>query len=246
MKRLVMRLSDAEISYKNSSNLQGVLFENISKDYAEFLHTQQRHPYSQFIYKENEKLLWCVNALNDDAEREIIEPLLSESFRAFEIKKQNKKIQVLEKEVFEVRHQELVTEFYNSEPEHIIRVEFITPTAFKQRGKYIFYPDLRLLYQSLMNKYSGILAEMEMLDEDILEMLAEKSEIKKYRLKSVLFPLEGISIPAFQGSVTIKINGADTIAAYARMLFRFGGFSGVGIKSAMGMGALKVQGDAKK
>lgn len=246
MKRLVMRLSDAEINYKNSSNLQGVLFENISKDYAEFLHTQQRHPYSQFIYKDNEELLWCVNALNDEAEKEIIQPLLSESFKAFEIKKQNKKIQVLEKKIFEIRHQELVTEFYNTEPEHIFRIEFITPTAFKQREKYIFYPDLRLFYQSLMNKYSGILDEMEMIDEDILEMLAEKSEIKKYRLRSVMFPLEGISIPAFQGYVTIKINGADTIAAYARMLFRFGEFSGVGIKSAMGMGALKVQGKVKK
>lgn len=59
MKRLMMELDDMEISYKNSSNLQGVLFEHISEKYAEILHRQQRHPYSQYVLKTKDKVTWC-------------------------------------------------------------------------------------------------------------------------------------------------------------------------------------------
>ena len=54
------------------------------------------------------------------------------------------------------------------------------------------------------------------------------------------FPMEGMAIPAFMGTVTIKVKGASAMAKYARMLAEFGEFSGVGVKSAMGMGAMHL------
>ncbi|MBR6769897.1 MAG: CRISPR-associated endoribonuclease Cas6 [Lachnospiraceae bacterium] len=240
MKRLIMALDQTEISYKNSSNLQGVLFEQISREYAEILHLQKRHPYSQYLYKEKEKTLWCVNALDEEAEAEIIEPLNREEFQEFEIKKQGKKVRILEKSLVETTPHQLVKAFYSEPPEHFFEVELLTPTAFKQKGRYVIYPDLRLLYQSLMNKYSAVSSEMEMMDEDTLELLAEKSEIVKYYLRTTAFPLEGIRIPAFWGSFTIKIDGPDTLAAYVRLLLTFGEYAGVGIKTAMGMGAVRL------
>ena len=53
------------------------------------------------------------------------------------------------------------------------------------------YPDLRLIYQSLMNKYDSVLKEASMFDEDTLDMLVEGSEIVKYNLRSLFIPITG-------------------------------------------------------
>ena len=48
-----------------------------------------------------------------------------------------------------------------------------------------------------------------------------------------------------QGSLSIRLHGNDTISRYARLLFSFGEYSGIGIKSSIGMGALKLLNDLK-
>ena len=72
-----------------------------------------------------------------------------------------------------------------------------------------------------------------------LEALVEQSEIVRYRLQTVPFPLEKVQITGFTGSICIHIRGPETMARYLRMLFKFGEFAGVGIKTGMGMGAMK-------
>ena len=84
-----------------------------------------------------------------------------------------------------------------------------------------------------------------MCDEETLVQLTENSNIVQYKLRSTFFPLEGVRIPAFKGEINIKVSGTTTMAKYARLLARFGEYSGVGIKSAIGMGALQLK-EAKK
>ena len=52
--------------------------------------------------------------------------------------------------------------------------------------------------------------------------------------------MEGIRIPAFLGTVTLKIDGPQQMVNLIHLLLRFGEFSGVGIKCAMGMGAIEL------
>ena len=104
----------------------------------------------------------------------------------------------------------------------------------------MFYPDLRCIYQSLMNKYEYASRDSMMTDEETLNELCEHSQIVSYELKTVPFSLEKVKIPAFVGKITIKMQGTKTMARFARFLFEFGTYSGVGIKTAIGMGALKV------
>ena len=122
----------------------------------------------------------------------------------------------------------------------ILHMEFLTPTAFKSNGRYRIFPEMRYVYQSLMNKYSAASAEMEMYDGETLEQLAEHSSVVCYRLHSTFFPLEGVKIPSFKGEITVKVGGTQTMARYARLLARFGEYSGLGIKTAMGMGNIKL------
>lgn len=76
---------------------------------------------------------------------------------------------------------ELLKEFYNENCPKYMKISFLTPTSFKSEGKYVIYPNLRLLYHSLMKKYS-MASEMDMFDANILDDLEEKSEIINYRL----------------------------------------------------------------
>ncbi len=228
-----------ELGYYQSSNLQGVLMEQIKPYYADKLHQQGLKPYSQFLHCRDKEFWWVVHTWTKEAYDEILLALQDSQFTSFLIKKKDIPVSILQKEVTMVPKKALMEEFYSHESSRYLSIEFLSPTAFKQNGRYVNYPDLRLIFQSLMNKYSAGSSELAMFDEDTLEQLVSHMSVSRYHLRSVTFPLEGVRIPAFMGTMTIRVNGTQTMANYARLLLRFGAYSGVGIKTGMGMGAVK-------
>ena len=237
--KLQLELECENLTYRQSSNLHGVLMENIDTDYAGYLHSLQWNPFSQSLEVEREKKIWCVNTLTKESYDEIIMPLLK--LKEFKIKNNTMDVKVKQVQLTTTSPEELLEEFYQIKGNHFIKVSFNTPTAFKRQGKYVNFPDMQLIYQSLMNRYSAISEDMDMRDEETLEQLVENSEIVGYRLKTVKFPLEKVEIVGFQGDIGIYIRGTDTMARYARMLFRFGEYAGVGIKTSIGMGSIKIR-----
>lgn len=238
--RMKVEADKPDFGYYQSSNLQGVLMQQIAPAYAQQLHEQGLKPYSQHLELGSSKE-WVIKTCTEEAYQNIILPLLDQEFSQFIIEKKDIHIKILEKKRKTENKKELLDEFYSDHCEHYLNLEFLTPASFKSNGRYIIMPDMHYIYQSLMNKYSAASAEIDMYDEETLEQLAGSSEIIRYRLKSALFPIEGVKIPSFMGEMGIKIKGTDTMARYARLLARFGEYSGVGIKTAMGMGALKIK-----
>ena len=188
--QLKLELEADDIDYKKSSNLQGILMENIDTEYAGILHGNQLNPYSQ----------WQMDRCEE---------------------------------------RELLDEFYDTSCPKYLDIQFMSPTAFKQDGRYVIYPDLRLIYGSLMRKYSAVSGELDMIDEDLLNQLTDHSSITRYRLQTILFPMEKTNITGFVGNISIRVHGPETLVRYVRLLLRFGEFSGVGIKTGMGMGAMR-------
>lgn len=239
--RIRLDADKTEFGYYQSSNMQGVLMERLESAYAQQLHISGLKPYSQYITGGSQKE-WVVNTLTQEAYQKIIHPLLDEGFTDFTIEKKNMHINILSKELKTIGKKELLEEFYADTYDRYLNLEFLTPTAFKSGGMYVNMPDLRYIYQSLMNKYSAASDDMDMYDEETLEQLAGSSRIIRYKLRSCLFPLEGVRIPSFMGEMCIKTEGTSTIAKYARLLVRFGEYSGIGIKTAIGMGGLRISG----
>ena len=234
---LCLELDSREIGFQHSSKLQGVLMEHIDTDYAAQLHQNQLHPYSQCITRsKDEKVYWHIRTVTQEAYEKVIFPIAA--LEKVQLKK-GVEAQIIEKKIRTRDESELLKEFYDTPFDKYFNLAFKTPTAFKQNGRYVIYPDVRLIYGSLMRKYSAASTELEMADEETLEELAEQSEIIKYRLQTCQFPLEGIKITGFMGSITIRVRGPETMARYVRMLAGFGEFSGVGIKTSMGMGAIQ-------
>lgn len=234
---------DGDFDFKKSSRLHGVIAETIDTNYVEKLHISGLCPYSQYLVKEEEKTVWYISTLSSEAKEKIIDTFYNHvdefTFR------DNTKVKIVDKTLQQSSYKELFEEFKDKPAENTISIQFLNPTAFKQDGKYIYFPDLRLIYQSLMNKYDAF-SGVGMVDEETLEQLVTKSYISGYNLHTKRFPLEGITVPGFVGRIDIRIMANDTLKRFIRLLLIYGEFCGVGIKTAMGMGSMKINKNKRK
>lgn len=231
--------SEGNVGYLQSSLFQGVLMERIDKSYAESFHITGLHPYSQYISSKN-GLTWTICTLNADAYKGIIEPLLSPDFTGFDLKAKDQHVDIISKNIITKTYADLMKTFNSDKVEKYVKIEFESPTAFKRDSNYVFMPDTRLIFGSLMRKYSAASSSTDMTDEETLQHISDHSFISDFKIRSTRFPIEGVKIPSFMGEITIRFSGTDTMARYAKMLLEFGEFSGVGIKCGMGMGAIKI------
>lgn len=226
--------------YQKASLFQGVLMEQIDSAYAEKLHQNALRPYSQGIIAGEEKVIWQIKTLNQEAYEQIVTPLLSADFDSVLLKHNDEKLEILNKSLSVSSYKKIIDTYYLGECPKTVKIQFASPTSFKQNGRYIIFPDIRLIYNSLMNKYDAFAENETIGTEDVLEQLTKHSEVIRYHLSSTVFHMEGVKIPAFKGSITLRIQGPQPLVNLAHLLFRFGCYSGVGIKTAMGMGAMEI------
>jgi CRISPR-associated protein Cas6 len=238
--KITMKLRDVEdISYNKSSLFHGAIMELLPYEYGKQLHTSQLRPYSIHLEKENDIWSLAVATMNEEAYSIIIEQTLSKLDKIY-IKHDDEIIYIGEKIINTLPKKSITRAFYNGETTKVLEIRFITPTAFKSKGEYVFFPDLRLIYQSLMKKFDVSSDGGFLFDLDILDELCKGSKIISYNLRSIYFQVEGVKIPAFTGNIKIKITANQTISNFINMLFEYGKYSGVGIKSSLGMGAIKI------
>lgn len=231
--------SEENLSFQMTSLFHGALMELLPGDYAEELHFAMRHPYSQHLESVNQTWYWVVNCLNEEATARIIRGAL-EDLSQIRLKKRDLTVTIIKKIYTEQSDRSLMEEFYGGKQDRYISIQFITPTAFKRQGQYCIYPDLRCIYQSLMRRYDESSSREGMFDEETLEQICQDSEIVRYDLKSTCFHLEGVRIPSFIGKITIHLKGTQTMANFVWLLFQYGQYSGVGIKTSLGMGSLRI------
>lgn len=243
---LEMKLNcEEKLNYNMSSLFHGALMEKLPTEYVNFLHISQLHPYTQHLESRDGIWYWVLSALDEEAERIIIKDTFEKADQII-IKNRNLVINISEKRYCKVTYNTLTEYFYKRDPERYLTVDFVTPTAFKKQGEYIFYPDIKCIYQSAMNKYDVLSDKEDMLDEDTLNELTNNTKITRYKLRSAKFYLEGVSIPGFLGQITMKISGTDTLANFAGFLLHFAEFSGIGIKTSIGMGSIRLLNEGEK
>lgn len=238
--KLEMRLDKyEELSRHMASSFHGVLMEQLPEKYADELHLSKLHPYTQHLEKRDSQWYWIVTALNEETATRMLKGALM-NLSEFTLKKHQLTVRILEKQYEEMADQELAHAFYQEKASRYITIHFMTPTAFKQNGRYMNYPDIRSIFSNLMNRYDAANPEESMKDEDTLDQLVERTMLSRYELRSTTFSLEKIHIPAFIGKITLRMNGTQTMSNFANMLFRFATYSGIGIKTSLGMGAVRL------
>lgn len=239
--RLVLQGEEHAHSVQMSSLMQGVLMEIINTDYAEYLHRTGLHPYSQSLLKgEDDTLIWTVNALNDEAKAQMIDVLADDGFNEFYLHHRDEKMTITNKCLTGCSYSALMDEHFFGVHPRSLRLSFLTPTSFKQNGQYALFPSIRLIFQSLMLKFDEASLESSIFSQEMLLHYEQYAKISSYQLRSTNFHLKGQRIHAFIGNLVIYIHGPMQMVNTAWMLARFGEYSGVGIKSGIGMGAMRV------
>lgn len=223
-----------------SSHFQGLLMQLLGEGCASALHTNQLHAYSQHLQVKNDNLVWTVSALNRDMCSHIIDKLSDSGLESLYLENADETFQVMSRETRTLMYSDLINTYFLGECSRYISIRLLTPTSFKQDGQYVLFPSVRLIFQSLMQKFDSSSNESKLFSEELLGHYETYAKIVDYRLRSTRFHMEGIRIPAFMGDVTIKVNGPQQMVNMASMLAEFGTFSGIGIKTGMGMGAMKV------
>jgi CRISPR-associated endoribonuclease Cas6 len=222
------------------SLFHGILMEKLPTEYVEKLHENNLKPFSQYILPCEEGMKWVINCLNDEC-GELFEKVLMHGCESVELKGKERILPVCMKSMNCISYKKLIdTTYFGNEPKFIC-VRFRTPVSFKNEGRYSIFPDMSMIYKNLMRKFDTFSNEYSMYDEEVMKSLVEKSIISSYDLKSTVYHLESIKIPAFYGKITIKNNGAAQLRNLAGLLFKFSEFSGIGIKTALGMGAAETE-----
>ena len=247
--KLIIQLknnSEKMTNWNMSSLFQGALMELLNDATAQWLHTGSRNPYSQYIQVEDGQIIWRIQALTEEAYDRILQPIYENKNERIVIKYQEIELSILKKELFCVKHSELLKEQYFKDYQRYFTTYFLTPTSFKSGGKYQNYPKVRWIFQSLMHKHDSIELKNQLYDEDVLDLLEEQVFITNYSLRSVYFHLEGAKIPSFVGKLTISVKSSQSMVNLANYLLMLGEYTGVGTKCAIGMGAIRVEHEEKK
>ena len=224
-----------------ASLMQGVLMEQVETDFARSLHENRIHPYSQYVLATGNDITWTVNALSDEGKCQLIDPLMENLKETIFLSHREETLQILEKSLVRADYEELIEKYYFGNCRRDLHISFLTPTSFKQNGKYCIFPTARLFFQSLMLRYDAGSKDSRIYSEEMVNEFEQYAEITDYRLRSVKYSMEGVRIPSFIGDCTFLIRGPQQLVNVAHLLAQAGCYTGVGIKTGMGMGAMSVR-----
>ena len=122
------------------------------------------------------------------------------------------------------------------------RIKLISPTSFKSDGITHIFPNISTLISGVITKINQHSETTVLEDKKIVDELLEKVYIKDYNLKTKVFHLEGIKIKGFIGTMDLAIKGEDrALANILNFLILISEYTGLGIKTSLGMGGVKVE-----
>ena len=232
-----------KINISMGSVMHGVLMEMLPPNFARQLHEENLRPFSQCIFFDREKnqSVWRIGTLNFETYEKIILPLLER--KNIFIKQKGYKINLRDRKfLLDTNYEKLADEIFPTS-EIPLRADFklLTPTSFKRDGGYLIFPESFLIIQSLLQRWNIFSTKMKIEENNLAEKLSAFCKISRYNLHSQKFSLEGRNIVGFSGRLSISFVGNEMVNKIFGLLAKFAPFAGIGIKTALGMGAVSSE-----
>lgn len=226
------------------SLLHGVLMEHIDSDYADVLHTQSLRPYSQSVYfdRENNALYWQLNALNAQAKDELLATAFALPEKVL-LRQKSMELQIVGKEYLPATDYEALAEKYFAHPlaGKYLHMHCLTSCAFKSEGQYVIFPQPQFVLGSLVKRWNAFADSNKLEAQGVAQDLAQEVYVADYRLRMQAFSVDGARIPAFRGDYTLGMKNNLMSNRIIAMLGEYANYCGVGIKTALGMGAVRTE-----
>lgn len=239
MRKIIINIQGDEINIYKASRFHGWLMEQIGEEYARELHNENTRPFSQYLLKCETGWEWHINTLTDEADQKIADRIFDGSIKEIHLK-EGKAVTIVGKQKEHETIDGLLKKTYFLDSPRTCSIRFITPTAFKRNEKYFFFPEVKLIFQNLINRFQACGFPMTIGSSELLEEIQNKVEIVDYDLRTKRFYLENTNVKGVQGRIFIKIYGPQMFVNLIHFLLQFGSYSGIGIKTALGMGAVEV------
>ena len=212
------------------------LLSLLSGEYADELHEQKETPIAQFVYYDKAESLWQVSLL-DESSINAISSILN-NLKSIPLKSGEIGLELIRKE--NISAEDLISAARAIESDRFFSLRFLSPTAFKQSGSYTVLPDKDLILQSLLKKWNCVFPSYPLEDEDAFRLLLEGIRISDYNLRTTRFQLKDNKIPGFVGNMRFDTHLSAPLLDIWKILIAFSECSGIGIKTALGMGGVKT------
>ena len=106
-------------------------------------------------------------------------------------------------------------------------LEFLTPTSFRQSGRYVIFPQESLILQSLITHWGMCFPEMPLDDADAFAAMQQGLHIVDYRLQTLRYPLEANPrIPSFVGRMVMEARLPAPLMDVFKTLYCFAPYAG--------------------
>ena len=235
-------LDGARAPASMGSILHGALMERLPEDYAAYLHTQNLRPYSQSIRwdRETERVLWRIGTLDETAGKLIGETL--GRMECITLRQKGYTAEVHDLHIAEESSCSDIADTYfrgESAPRGA-EIRFLTPASFKRDGGYVLLPETVLIMQSLLARWNRFCPDIRIEEDDLAQTLAAHTRLTRYTLRSVGFSVDGYNIRGFRGQIALQFTGSDMVRRILGTLLAFAPYAGIGIKTALGMGAVQT------
>lgn len=100
---------------------------------------------------------------------------------------------------------------------------------------------MTLIMQSLLTRWNYFCPDICIIEDDgIAEILAFYTRPTRYALHTAEFSVDGYNLRGFRGDLALQFLGSDMVRRVLGILLTFAPFSGIGIKTVLGMGAVET------
>lgn len=228
------------ISSDYAYNIYGCWMDVLKPEQADFLH--EVHGINQYLVVNHDRpdsALLTVNILKQQVS-DFMLPLLM-NMKQYHITKHNCTLVLEELQVLEIDDDELTTPYFVS-PQYRKRItlNLLVPTTFKTNGRYAIFPTPELIIRSAASKFNMLGLNTVADDEEAIRQLMESTMITGYRLYSTHYYLKDTRIQSFLGSLTLSIHGPEPMVRLFDMLMSVLRYTGLGIKTSLGMGGVDI------
>lgn len=208
------------------------LLTQLPEKIAEQLHDQEAQSVSQHL----DQNIWTVNLLGEEA-FDCFDRVLGE---VTEINLHADQILITECRKHTVKSPEEFLQSGRGILSKKAEILFVSPTSFKQAGRYAVFPQEALLLQSLLTRWNQYSSFYLLQDEELVEELKRGIHIVDYSLRTGRFRLKDSAIPGFYGKVIIEARLPLVLQEIWNALLCFAPYSGIGIKTTLGMGGVET------
>lgn len=237
--KILMRSSNAIPSINWGSLLHGMLMEHLHGAWPFLLHEGERRSLTQWVEPiDSSTFIWHIHFLDDNLAVTFLETcqINDEWF----CQHNGSRMTVLDLNAEQTSLFEYTKKYMSSvNPGKLISINFVTPTTHKSQGKYVLFPSVELIANSIRSRISTIDEAIEPSGE-LLSRLIDQTEIRGYNLHTAMFGLEGSWVKGYTGTLTLIIKGDSQLFRFGQMFFGLGEWFGIGIKTTLGMGGCLV------